>query len=47
MTGFATLVAKIADHAQVVVDTLWGGVLTGVSAWAGVVATRAVFPSIG
>ena len=27
---------------QVAVDTLWGGFLTGFSAWAGVVATRAV-----
>ena len=44
-TNFATL--RDWTPTQVVVDTLWGGVLTGVSAWAGVIATRAVFPSIG
>lgn len=40
-TNYATL--RDWSPTQVVVDTLWGGVLTGVSAWAGVVATRAVF----
>jgi len=42
-TNYATL--RDWSPAQVVVDTLWGGVLTGVSAWAGVLATRAVFAS--
>lgn len=32
---------------QVMVDTLWGGLLTGFSAWAGVAATRAIFASVG
>lgn len=27
---------------QVILDTLWGGALTGVSAWAGVTITRAI-----
>ena len=44
-TNFATL--RDWTPTQVIVDTLWGGILTGVSAWAGVVITRAVFPSIG
>ena len=42
-TNYATL--RDWSVNQVVVDTLWGGVLTGFSAWIGVVATRAVFPS--
>lgn len=42
-TNYATL--RDWSLNQVVVDTLWGGVLTGVSAWAGLVATRALFPS--
>lgn len=42
-TNYATL--RDWSPTQVVVDTLWGGVLTGVSAWAGVLATRTVFAS--
>ncbi len=42
-TNYATL--RDWSPIQVVVDTLWGGLLTGVSAWAGVLATRAVFPA--
>ncbi|MCB1330719.1 MAG: DUF2177 family protein [Maritimibacter sp.] len=42
-TNYATL--RDWSVNQVVVDTLWGGLLTGVSAWVGVVATRAVFPA--
>lgn len=42
-TNYATL--RDWSPAQVAVDTLWGGLLTGVSAWAGVVATRTVFAS--
>ena len=42
-TNYATL--RDWTMNQVVVDTLWGGLLTGVSAWIGVVATRAVFPT--
>lgn len=42
-TNYATL--RDWSATQVVVDTLWGGLLTGVSAWAGVLATRAVFPA--
>ncbi|WP_010139919.1 DUF2177 family protein [Oceanicola sp. S124] len=32
---------------MVAVDLTWGTVLTGVSAWAGVAATRALFPAAG
>ncbi|ANT59965.1 hypothetical protein AYJ57_06025 [Salipiger sp. CCB-MM3] len=41
MTNFATL----ADWSweQVIADCLWGGVLTGVSAWIGVAVISAVF----
>lgn len=39
-TNFATL--RDWSIQQVAVDTLWGGVLTGFSAWAGVMITRAV-----
>lgn len=39
-TNFATLADWTAE--QVIVDTLWGGVLTGFAAWAGVMVTRAV-----
>ncbi|WP_376877097.1 DUF2177 family protein [Albirhodobacter sp. R86504] len=39
-TNYATL--KAWSPAQVVADTLWGGLLTGFSAWAGVVVTRMV-----
>jgi uncharacterized membrane protein len=39
-TNYATL--KDWSIEQVVIDTVWGGVLTGFSAWAGVVVTRAL-----
>ncbi|NDW01595.1 DUF2177 family protein [Salipiger sp. PrR002] len=41
MTNFATL----ADWSweQVIADCLWGGVLTGVSAWIGVAVISAIF----
>lgn len=39
-TNFTTL--RDWSIQQVAVDTLWGGVLTGFSAWAGVMITRAV-----
>lgn len=39
-TNLATL--KAWSWEQVAIDTLWGGFLTGVSAWAGVAITRAV-----
>lgn len=39
-TNFATL--RDWSIQQVAVDTLWGGVLTGFSAWAGVMITRAM-----
>jgi len=39
-TNYATL--RDWSVQQVAVDTIWGGVLTGVSAWAGVMITRAV-----
>ncbi len=39
-TNYATLQDWSAQ--QVMVDTLWGGVLTGVSAWAGVMIARAI-----
>lgn len=38
-TNYATL--RDWSVAQVVADTLWGGALTGFSAWAGVVIVRA------
>lgn len=44
-TNYATLRDWSLD--QVLVDTLWGGFLTGFSAWAGVVITRALFPPVG
>ena len=37
-TNYATL--KDWSIEQVAVDTIWGGVLTGFSAWAGVMITR-------
>lgn len=37
-TNLATL--KGWSYEQVAIDTLWGGFLTGLSAWAGVVITR-------
>lgn len=42
-TNYATL--RDWSPAQVAVDTLWGGVLTGFSAWAGVMVTRTIFPA--
>lgn len=39
-TNYATL--RDWSMQQVMLDTLWGGVLTGFSAWAGVAITRAV-----
>lgn len=39
-TNYATLRDWSAE--QVAVDTLWGAALTGVSAWAGVMITRAI-----
>jgi len=39
-TNYATLQDWSAQ--QVVVDTIWGGALTGFAAWAGVMITRAV-----
>ena len=39
-TNYATL--RDWSMQQVVVDTIWGGVLTGFSAWAGVVIVRAL-----
>lgn len=39
-TNFATL--RDWSVQQVVTDTVWGGVLTGLSAWAGVAITRAI-----
>ncbi len=39
-TNYATL--RDWSIEQVIIDTSWGGVLTGFSAWAGVVATRAL-----
>ena len=44
-TNYATL--RDWSLNQVMVDTIWGGVLTGFSAWAGVVATRAIHASVG
>ena len=38
-TNYATLRDWSAQ--QVAIDTIWGGVLTGMSAWAGVTITRA------
>ena len=40
-TNFATL--RAWSPTMVMIDVAWGAVLTGVSAWAGVVITRAVF----
>ena len=40
-TNYATL--SRWSMQQVMVDTTWGAVLTGVSAWAGVQITRAIF----
>ena len=40
-TNFATL--RAWSPTMVMIDVTWGAVLTGVSAWAGVVITRAVF----
>jgi uncharacterized membrane protein len=42
-TNYATLRDWTFD--QVIVDTIWGGALTGFSAWAGVMITRTVFNS--
>lgn len=39
-TNLATL--RDWSWQQVVIDTAWGGVLTGFSAWAGVLITRAI-----
>lgn len=39
-TNYATL--RDWSFEQVAVDTIWGGILTGFSAWAGVVITRAI-----
>ncbi|SDW61739.1 DUF2177 family protein [Litoreibacter albidus] len=39
-TNYATL--RDWSMQQVAVDTIWGGILTGVSAWAGVMIVRAV-----
>ncbi|MCR8726147.1 DUF2177 family protein [Frigidibacter sp. ROC022] len=39
-TNYATL--RDWSVEQLVVDTIWGGVLTGVSAWAGVLLVRAL-----
>lgn len=41
-TNYATL--RAWSPQQVVMDTLWGGLLTGFAAWAGVMVTRAIFP---
>ena len=42
-TNYATLRDWTLN--QVAMDTAWGALLTGFSAWAGVVATRAIFPT--
>ncbi|WP_300550085.1 DUF2177 family protein [Roseovarius sp.] len=42
-TNYATL--RDWTFEQVIVDTIWGGALTGFSAWAGVMITRTVFSS--
>lgn len=39
-TNYATL--RDWSIQQVMIDTVWGGFLTGVSAWAGIAITRAV-----
>lgn len=39
-TNYATL--RDWSIEQVAVDTIWGGVLTGFAAWAGVMVTRAI-----
>jgi uncharacterized membrane protein len=40
-TNYATL--RDWSSQQVIVDTLWGGALTGLSAWIGVLITRAIW----
>ena len=40
-TNYATL--RDWSFEQVIVDTLWGGALTGFSAWLGVVVARAIW----
>ena len=40
-TNFATL--RAWSPTMVMIDVTWGAILTGVSAWAGVVITRAVY----
>jgi uncharacterized membrane protein len=40
-TNFATL--RAWSPSMVMIDVTWGAVLTGVSAWAGVVITRTIF----
>ncbi|TNJ41455.1 DUF2177 family protein [Phaeobacter sp. B1627] len=40
-TNYATL--RDWSLEQVIADTLWGGVLTGFSAWAGVLLTRVIW----
>jgi uncharacterized membrane protein len=40
-TNYATL--RDWSSQQVIVDTLWGGALTGFSAWVGVLITRAIW----
>ncbi|MCE5972008.1 DUF2177 family protein [Sinirhodobacter sp. WL0062] len=42
-TNYATI--RLWSVQQVVVDTLWGGALTGFSAWAGLAALRAFSPA--
>lgn len=42
-TNYATL--RDWSIEQVIIDTVWGGVLTGFSAWAGVFVTRALTAS--
>lgn len=39
-TNYATL--RDWSPQQVIIDTLWGGALTGLSAWAGLAITRAI-----
>ena len=40
-TNFATL--RAWSPTMVMIDVTWGAILTGISAWAGVVITRAIF----
>ncbi|OCX66481.1 hypothetical protein BFP70_04415 [Thioclava sp. SK-1] len=42
-TNFATL--RPWSWEQVITDTIWGGVLTGFSAWVGVVVVRTIWPA--